>query len=165
VYYPGARIPGEGAAGIIDVSYTITAHVAAAGDGVLICHGDRFSGYSLFVLDGHLVHDYNCAGTHTVVRSSRPVPPGASVLRYRFAKTGRLRGRGVLEIDGEDAGSVDVAQTLGTHINAIGVCVGRNPLSPVSDLYGSPFPFTGVLDRVVIEVAEDAGPAHGELID
>jgi arylsulfatase len=165
VYYPGARIPGEGAAGVIDVSYTISAHVAAAGDGVLICHGDRFSGYSLFVLDGHLVHDYNCAGAHTILRSSRPVPAGAGVLRYRFARTGRLRGRGTLEIDGEDAGSVDIPQTLGTHINAIGVSVGRNPLSPVSELYDSPFPFTGVLDRVVIEVADDAGPARGELID
>jgi arylsulfatase len=165
VYYPGARIPGEGAAGVIDVSYRITAHVDAPGDGVLICHGDRFSGYSLFVLDGHLVHDYNCAGEHTVVRSTRPVPDGASLLGYRFRRTGRLRGTGTLEIDGADAGSVELPQTLGTHINAIGVSVGRNPLSAVSGLYESPFAFSGRLDKVVVDVGDDRGPLSGDLLD
>ncbi len=165
VYYPGARIPGEGAANTIDVSFTITAHVARGGDGVLICHGDRFSGYSLFVQDGHLVHDYNCAGAHTTVQSSAPVPPGASTLRYRFTKTGRLRGTAALEIDGTHAGSVEVPQTLGTHINAIGVSVGRNPLSPVSPLYEAPFPFSGALEKVVVELGDDRGPPPGELLD
>jgi Sulfatase len=165
VYYPGARIPGEGAANVIDVSYTITAHVSRGGDGVLICHGDRFSGYSLFVQGGHLVHDYNCAGAHTMVRSSSPVPDGASVLRYRFTKTGRLRGTGSLEIDGAPAGAVELPQTLGTHINAIGVSVGRNPLSPVSERYEPPFAFSGALEKVVVELGDDRGPAHGEVLD
>jgi len=165
VYYPGARIPGEGAANVIDVSYTVTAHVSALGDGVLLCHGDRFSGYSFFVQDGHLVHDYNCAGVHTVVRSAAPVPKGARELRYRFTKTGRLRGTGALDVDGVAVATVEVPQTLGIHMNAIGVSVGRNPLSPVSPLYESPFDFSGRLDRVVIELGDDRGPPHGEVLD
>jgi hypothetical protein len=165
VYYPGARIPGEGAANLIDVSYTVTAHVSKPGDGVLICHGDRFSGYSLFVQGGHLVHDYNCAGAHTVVRSSSPLPAGPQVLRYRFTRTGRLQGRGSLEVDGAEVGAVEVPQTLGIHMNAIGVSVGRNPLSPVSPQYESPFPFSGRLDRVVIEVGDDRGLVRPEVLD
>ncbi len=165
VYYPGSRIPGEGAANVIDVSYTITAHVSRVGDGVLICHGDRFSGYSLFVHEGHLVHDYNCAGEHTIVRSLIPVPAGASRLGYRFTKTGRLQGRGSLEIDGTPAGSAEVPLTLGTHINAVGVSVGRNPLSPVSGLYASPFPFRGELEKVVVEIGPDRGRYETDIID
>ena len=166
VYYPGSsRIPGEGAANLMDVSYTITAHVSDVGDGVLICHGDRFSGYSLFVHEGHLVHDYNCAGEHTTIRSSFPVPAGASRLRYRFTKAGRLRGTGSLEIDGAPAGSADIPVTLGTHVNAVGVSVGRNPLSPVSPLYESPFAFRGQLEKVVIEIGADRGPYEGDILD
>jgi arylsulfatase A-like enzyme len=158
-YYPGIRVPGEGAPGIVDVSYTIDAHVEQTGEGVLICHGDRFSGYSLFVKAGHLVHDYNCAGIHYLVRSEVPVPAGRHVLRYRFSRTGPLRGVGTLEIDGAPAGTVEQDRTLGVHINAVGVSVGHNPLSPVSPEYASPFRFDGVLEKVVIEIGDDGGVA------
>jgi arylsulfatase len=161
-YYPGIRVPGEGAPGIVDVSYTIDAHVEETGDGVLICHGDRFSGYSLFVKDGRLVHDYNCAGVHHVVRSEVPVPPGRHVLRYRFARTGPLQGIGTLEIDGVPVGAAEQPRTLGVHINAVGVSVGHNPLSPVSPEYASPFRFSGVLEKVVIEIGTDRGVAAPE---
>jgi hypothetical protein len=144
------------------VSYTIDVHVEETGDGVLVCHGDRFSGYSLFVKDGRLVHDYNCAGTHHIVRSGLPVPPGRHVLRYRFSRTGPLRGIGTLEIDGAAVGRLEQPQTLGVHINAVGVSVGYNPLSPVSPEYASPFPFAGVLEKVVIELGNDRGVAAPE---
>ena len=160
VYYPGIRIPGEGAAAVIDVSYSITAYVDRGDSdaaGVLICHGDRFSGYSLFVYEDRLVHDYNCAGTHYIVRSSLPVPVGPSVLEYVFTKTGPLRGVGSLRIDGNDVGRVEMPQTLGTHLNAVGVSIGRNPLSAVSDLYRSPFEFSGRLVKVVVEIGTDRG--------
>ena len=161
-YYPGIRVPGEGAPGIIDVSYTIDAHVEEIGDGVLICHGDRFSGYSLFIKNGYLVHDYNCAGIHYVARSEVPVPPGRHVLRYRFSRTGPLRGIGTLEIDGASVGTEEQPQTLGVHINAVGVSVGHNPLSSVSPEYAPPFRYGGRLEKVVIQLGNDRGVAAPE---
>ena len=46
-------------------------------EGVLIAHGDATSGYSLYVKDGHLVHDLNIGGGHEIVRSDRRIPAGA----------------------------------------------------------------------------------------
>jgi len=46
-------------------------------EGVLIAHGDATSGYSLYIKDGHLVHDLNISGGHEIVRSKRRLPSGA----------------------------------------------------------------------------------------
>ena len=45
--------------------------------GVLIAHGDATSGYSLYIKNGHLVHDLNIGGGHEIVRSQRRLPSGA----------------------------------------------------------------------------------------
>jgi arylsulfatase A-like enzyme len=167
VYYPGARIPGETAASPMDVSYTIHAEIdpyVAGADGVLIAHGDRFSGYSLFVTDGYLCHDYNCAGEHTIVRSDRRVPPGTERLSYSFRKRGRLQGDATLLFDGEPAGEGHLARTLGVHINATGVSVGRDRYGPVSALYDPPHAFESGLRRVVLEIAGDVGERDSEWI-
>jgi arylsulfatase A-like enzyme len=163
VYYPGVRVPSYGAPDVRDVSYTITVRVdctgidvaSGAADGVLVCLGDRFCGYSLFVHDGALVHDYNCAGNHYVARTTAQLPAGPCELRYTFTKTGRLQGEGTVTIDGAAAGSVDVARTLSTHLSPAPLTVGRGPLSPVSPLYEAPFLFGGVLHQVVFELGDD----------
>ena len=55
-------------------SYTIEAHVEIdSAEGVLIAHGDATSGYSLYIKDGHWVHDLNIGGGHEIVRSSGKV--------------------------------------------------------------------------------------------
>lgn len=169
VYHPGAYQPTQAAADLKDVSHTITATVERAGpdvDGVLLCHGDRFGGYSFFVQDGHLVYDYNCGGAHTTVRSTHPVPVGRSVVRVVFSRTGPHEGTAALEVDGKPVGEVHVPQTLATHVNVIGVSVGRNPASAVSSLHDGPFPFGGVIEQVVVEVGDDRGAVDRvELVD
>ncbi len=167
IYYPGARIPGETAASPMDVSYVIHAEIdpyQSGRQGVLICHGDRFSGYSLFVADGYLFHDYNCAGEHTVLRSDRRVPSGTERLSYSFQKTGRLQGTATILFDGEAAGEGDIAPTLGIHINATGVSVGCDRYGPVSALYDCPYAFESGLRRVVMEIGDDVGGRLSEWI-
>ena len=66
------HVPSEVAPDLRSRSYEITAHINPSGstgarDGVLIAHGDATCGYSLFVRDGHLVHDLNIGGTHQTV--------------------------------------------------------------------------------------------------
>ena len=174
VYYPDVRVPSYSAPDVRDVSYTITVRVdctgidvaSGAADGVLVCLGDRFCGYSMFAHEGTLVHDYNCAGHHYVARSSAPLPAGPCELRYTFTKTGRLQGHGTVTIDGAAAGSVDVARTLSTHLSPAPLTVGRGPLSPVSALYDAPFPFGGVLHTVVYEIGNDrAGVPTSPFLD
>jgi arylsulfatase len=174
VYYPGTRIPSYGSPDVKDVSYTITATVDCSGldiasgaaDGILVCLGDRFCGYSFFVHEGYLLHDYNAAGTHYVARSAGPLPAGPATLRYTFTKTGRLAGTGTVTIDGRAAGSVDLGRTLGMHLSPSGLTVGYGPLSPVSPRYEPPFPFGGLLHQVVVEVGADrTGAPVGAYLD
>jgi arylsulfatase len=167
VYYPGVRIPGEAAASPIDASYRVQAEVdpyQVGQEGVLLAHGDRFSGYVLFVASGHLIHDYNRAGEHTVLRSTRPIPEGATVLGYVFRRTDRLAGVASLSIDGVAAGRGVLTGTLGVHLNAVGIDVGNDRHGPVSPSYESPFPFAGGLLRVVIDVGDDAAAIDSDWV-
>jgi arylsulfatase len=174
VYRSGIRIPSYSAPDIKNVSYSVTATVDCTGldvasgeaDGAVVCSGDRFCGYAMFVADGHLVHDYNAAGTHYVARSARPVVAGPMTLRYRFTKTGELCGNGVCSIDGVDGPPVELARTLGVHISPAGLCVGWSALSPVSELFESPFPFRGRIDEVVFELGSDrTGEPPATIVD
>lgn len=158
-YYAGAQVPSAAMPDIKNVSYAIVADLAAGSDGVIVTCGDRFSGFVLFVQDGALVHDLNCAGTHHVVRSSRAVPPGAGRVEYRFTKTAHLAGTGELLIDDQPCGRLDIAPTLGVHISPAGLTVGHAPVSPVNPGFDRPFRFTGTIDRVTITVAADRGPS------
>lgn len=155
VYYAGAHVPSAAMPDIKNVSYRIRAEVDRRGDGVIVSCGDRFSGYALYVADGHLVHDYNAAGTHHVVRSDTPVPEGDVTLEYRFHKTGELQGIGELYVGDTAIGRAEVSGTLGVHISPTGLTIGRSPVSAPSEGYDAPFPFTGTIHRVIFELASD----------
>ena len=93
------HLPSDVAPDLRSRSYTITAQVQPLADGtrgVLIAHGDATCGYSLFVRDGHLVHDLNIGGTHQVVSSEAPIPVGATDARFPDApqrRTGPVPAR------------------------------------------------------------------------
>ena len=72
VFHAGmGHVPTDVAPDLRSRSYRIEADVEVPGEGVLIAHGDMTSGYSLYVQDGHLVHDFNIGATHQIVRSGR----------------------------------------------------------------------------------------------
>jgi arylsulfatase len=168
VYFDGAQVPSAAMPDVKSVSYRIVAEVDRLGDGVLVSCGDRFAGYALFVADGHLVHDYNAAGNHHVVRSAVAVPTGRTRLEYRFRKTGELSGVGELYVDDELVADAEIPRTLGVHISPTGLTVGRAPVSAVSELYAPPFRFDGVIERLTFELGDDraaAGPTTITALD
>ena len=153
VFHAGVgHIPTEIAPDVRGRSYLIEAHVAIkAGDsGVLIAHGDATSGYSLYVENGHLVHDLNIGGEHQIVRSDRPVPAGDHVLGLHMTqgRSGRRATRALL-IDGEPCGALDCKFGFFTLISWSGLDIGLDRGSPVSH-YAAPFTFTGTMRKVVI---------------
>ena len=143
-------------------SYRIVAEVeipdGGAAEGVLLSHGDATSGYSLYLVDGHLVHDLNVGGTHQVVRSDRAVEPGRRDLGFRRERHDG-RGTGTLSIDGVDVGSIDTDHRFFTLISFSGLDLGLDRGSPVGN-YASPFPFTGTLRRVVVDMDHDQQVDH-----
>ncbi|PSO15229.1 arylsulfatase [Bradyrhizobium sp. MOS003] len=168
VFHAGmGHVPTDVAPDVRSRSYTIEAHVEigeAGADGVLISHGDATSGYSLYVSDGHLVHDLNIGGSHQIVRSDRKVPTGARRLGVHVERLVRKEApakgsrTGVTEytllIDGEPAGSLQTQLGFHTLISWSGLDIGRDRGSPVSD-YEAPFEFAGRLSRVTVTMHND----------
>ncbi|MFN0185592.1 MAG: arylsulfatase [Aquabacterium sp.] len=82
------HLPTDVAPDVRGRGYRIAAHVRvddpASANGVLLAHGDATSGYTLYLRDGHLVHDMNIGGVHHELVSPRPVAAGHQVLGLRM---------------------------------------------------------------------------------
>jgi len=168
VFHAGmGHVPTDVAPDVRSRSYTIEADVEigdAGAEGVLIAHGDATSGYSLYVKDGHLVHDLNVGGGHQIVSSGSRIPAGAHRLGVRVERLLReappAKGArtGVsaytLLIDGEPSGSLQTEFGFHNLISWSGLDIGRDRGSPVSH-YAAPFEFTGRLLRVTVAMHDD----------
>ena len=141
-------------------SYTLTAYVSNYtnnSEGVLFSIGGRFAGLSLYVKDKHLNFDYNLfAVKHYIITSKDEIPEGNATLGFDFKKTGRWKGEGTLFINGIEQGRMYMPYTVPARYSFDeGLEVGRDPQTPVSDEYLSPFTFNGSLEKVVMTVAND----------
>jgi len=166
------HLPSDVAPDLRSRSYTITARVqpcSADTSGVLIAHGDATCGYSLFVRDGHLVHDLNIGGTHQLVTSDGPIPVGATELGFRMTRSpgdGPFpRGTGVLLVDGAEVGRMETDQIFWLMISWSGLDIGLDRGTTVGDYDRSgrhlgPFAFTGSLVDVIVELDNDQEVDH-----
>ena len=159
VYRPGgAPVPEAVAADVRNRTHTITAEVDLPGpgvEGVLAAQGSGFGGWSLYAKDGELryVHNFVARDLHEV---STPLPaePGPHTLAFHFERTGDNAGVGRLVVDGAAAGEVEIPDFTPVRwaITGEGLCCGRQLGLPVTRDYRGPFPFTGTLHRVTVEV-------------
>lgn len=156
-----SHLPTDAAPDIRNRSYTVEAEVELAEgvehEGVLIAHGDRCSGWSLYMKSGYLIHDYNFAGTHTVIRSESKVNAGRHRLVYRLSRTGEHQGVAELRVDDVVVTEPVSVATIPLVISFEGLDVGRDALISVTEDYESPFEFTGKLERVIVTLDEDQG--------
>ena len=107
--------------------------------------------------------DHNYVGAQEFhVESVDRVPEGKSTLRYEFEPTGKpdiAHGKGTpgtakLFINGKQVGQTDFPYTVPLLLGlGGGLTVGRNPGSPVSQLYGPPFDFTGSIFKVTADIS------------
>ena len=123
--------------------------------GVLIAHGDATSGYSLYIDDGHLVHDLNIGGSHQILRSPRPVPLGATRLGFHmFREQEGHHGVGQLLVDGEVVATQATDNIFFLMISWSGLDIGLDRGTAVSH-YDAPNIFTGELIQVTVDLADD----------
>ncbi len=157
-------IPGQASAAIGGRSFDLTARISRSeGDeGVLFSTGTQNSGISTFIQGDHFVVDYNSFDEHSIVKSSRKVPIGDSTLVAEFRRFGK-DGEVTILIDGESVGSVGIPFYM-RMISSVGASIGYDHGSAVSSHYESPFPFSGELYEIEIQLAErrtpDAEEAH-----
>ena len=161
VYWPGrAPVPEALAAPTRNVAHTITAFVASVGDGVLAVQGSVLGGWSFHVLGGELVYAYNLSGWRDY-RVAAPLPPSvghgsAHRLAARFTPDG---GRVELLVDDDVVGTGTIKRTAWSRysLTGHGLTVGwASGIPPCDREYSAPFTFTGVLDRVEIELHDVA---------
>ena len=125
---------------------------AATDEGVIWAAGTASAGVSMFVQEDRLVVDYNAFGDHTVLESGTEVPAGDATLSMRLKRTSRTTGTLEIGIDGAECGRCDLPVFMGI-ISSVGTSIGRDHGSAVSDRYVGPFPFSGTLHEVEIQLA------------
>ena len=76
--------------------------------------------------------------------------PGRHQLGARFDRDGNT-GTLTLVADGKDLASVHIPKIMRI-LGSMGMDLGSDRLSPVCPDYVAPFPFTGLLDKVVFEI-------------
>ncbi len=161
-YPPGAiRVHESASPNVKNKSHTFSAEVeipSSGAEGMLVTAGGRASGYGLYVKNNRLVYVYNYLGIkRSVLTSTTEIPTGKCKLGFKFVKTGNLKGRAELYINGKKAGSKMIPKTIpGTFSIEETFDVGRDTGSPIiEDTYELPFRFSGHLEKLVVTLGED----------
>ena len=156
---PVSHIPADASPPLGARSWTITAVVDASGadvQGVLYARGNHHVGHSFFVMDGLLQFEYNSLGTR--YRAAGPVAlSGRHELGARFDRDAD-GGRLTLSCDGAELAATEITQLVRI-LGSTGMDIGRDALSPVTDEYAAPFPFSGTIDSVTFEIRSRADKA------
>ena len=158
-------MPNFAAPKVLNRPHSITADVEipeCGAEGVLLCQGSAAGGYSLYMQNNKLVFVHNYVERdYFKVESTGAVPSGKHELRFEFEPTGELNlaegkgapGRFQLYIDGTLVGETDVPHTTPMILNPGALTCGSNPGSPVTPDYRAPFPFTGTIHTVTVDVS------------
>jgi arylsulfatase len=161
-YHPHrAPVPESVAVNVRGRAHTITAHVTVEPgtpvlEGVLAVQGSVLGGWSFHLLaDGRLCYVHNLAGwrLYRVEADIGALAPGDHRLSFRFDPP-----RAELAVDDVVVGEGEVRRTVWSRfsLTGAGLTVGWSPdYSPADEDYRGRFPFTGVLHRVVVDVAGD----------
>ena len=172
LYRDNVRMPELASVNVKNTSFVLRALVtvpAAGVEGVIIAQGGAMAGWSLYVTDGRPVYLYNYFGReHTIVRGESPLPSGEVVVTVSFTYDGGGLGQGgtaVLLVDGNEVGSARIERTVPFVFSMSGetLDVGIDTCSPVGD-YPHHFPFTGEIDRVLIELGDPLSAEHAEQV-
>jgi arylsulfatase len=123
------------------------------GEGMIFTQGGITAGWGFYLQKGKLVgvHKYIGFERYRVV-SSESVPTGKVTLTFDFKYDGGGMGKGgtiTLLANGKKIGDGRVEKTTGLKYS---LYEGQDSGSPVDFTYTAPFPFTGRLDKVTIEL-------------
>ena len=146
----------------LDVSITADVEIPSEGaEGVLLSLGGRFGGFSFFIQKNRLSYTYNWVGLERyAVTSTEPAPTGPAKLRVDFTAAEPNGGSATLYINDKRVGEGKIDRLVPITFGlSEGLTVGRDPSTPVTESYQSPFEFTGKLKKVVMELSDDSKPA------
>ena len=166
-FWPGmGHLPSDVAPDLRSRSYRISVDLDVLSDrdsGVLIAHGDATGGYSLYMDNGHLVHDLNIGGTHQLLTSPEPVLPGrrelAFVMQRQPQDDNSVIGRASLRVDDVEVAELSTNSIFTLMISWSGLDIGFDRGTTVGN-YASPFTFSGKLHKVTVDLSDDQELDH-----
>jgi arylsulfatase len=161
-YYEGlTRIPEGAAPDVKNKSFRLTADVVLPkGDeqGVLVTQGGLSAGYALMFEAGKPVFHYNWLNIeHYDIGSKDPLAPGKHTILFDFKYDGGIGkgGTGTLSVDGKPVAQGRIPKTVSVRWSFDETFdVGEDTGTGVSEDYDVPFKFTGIIDKVVINLGE-----------
>ena len=164
VLYEGAKgIPENAFINVKNTSLSITAdvEVTASTNGVIVCQGGDFGGWSFYIQDGKLKYSYNWVGLEFyTVASSQKLSPGKHILKFEFDYNGGGRGKGGTGRILVDGNKVGEGVIVNTNSNTFGIDesadVGTDENTPVMLAYAKKEKFTGKINKVTIETMRDS---------
>lgn len=142
-------------------SYTVTAPVELSDsntNGVIIAQAGAFGGWTLYMKDGKVHHEYNFFGVErTNIAGTSPVPAGKHVIRYEFVADSAKPGAGgkcFLYVDDQKIAEGQIPKTQPFSFSADeGADVGLDGETVVSNDYKQgDNRFTGKIVKVTVEV-------------
>ncbi|TYA52464.1 arylsulfatase [Formosa maritima] len=141
-----------------NVSFSITADVEVDnnGNGVLVCQGGRFGGFSLYIKNGIPAFTYNFLGLESyTVKATEKLKSGKHKIVMDFKYDGGGPGKGGLAtiiVDGNKSAENRIDKTQMTIFSVDDMAdVGIDEGTQVAD-YGSSNKFNGKIKKVVIDV-------------
>ena len=143
-------------------SHTITAEVEiprGGGEGVIICQGGRFAGWSLYMKEGKAsyVHNYVGKARYTIT-TPQPLPPGKATIRYEFVYEGGEKpgegGKGTITVNGKKVAEGQIGKTTPFLFSADETTdIGVDDATPVTEEYEERHnEFTGKIEKVTVEL-------------
>jgi arylsulfatase len=127
------------------------------GDGVLVTQGGHFAGWALAVLNGLPTSLYRASDREQELfrlAGSQPLAPGRHRLAVSFTVDGPGFGKGgvfVLKVDGHIVAHGHVERTIPFKFGE-DATIGRDAGTTVSDEYRLPFPYSGKLNSITMEL-------------
>lgn len=155
-FRPGLVVAEEGTPSLAG-GFRLTAEIdplAGPAAGILAAQGDWNNGWALAVLDGRLAFLVSRFGVPYRFEATEPLARGISSLRVEYDREEPAGGPVRLLADGAEVGAGRLPRDLPFRwqIGGARLHVGEDRGLPVSDDYRPPFPFTGRVRRIVVEL-------------
>ena len=155
---PGAGPVSEDALPPLFGGFSVTAELEVGrepAEGVIAALGDWTNGWAIYCLGGRAVAALNVCGDVHRVGANESLERGSHSLRFEFVRRPAGGGKVVLSLRDRvlAEGEVPVNLPMRWQIGGAGLMIGRDRGFPVCDDYTPPFPFSGALRSVRVEIA------------